>query len=123
MRKRALVLLVALTAVTACAETRTRTIVDVPTNSIYVKPGPVAINGGVSAPNAYVGPDHPFVTDYVLKRPTASDYADINLAVGGHIRDGIRLHPVPGTGYAYAMINGRTVLADANRQRIVKIYD
>lgn len=92
-------------------------------NKIYTPPGPVAVDGGVPSPTRYVAPDDVFVTDYVLNRPVKTDYDDsVNIAVGGWLNDNIRLHPVPGTGYAYASVNGVTVLADANRQRIVKIY-
>ena len=90
---------------------------------IYTPPGPVALDGGVSSPTRYVSPDDAFVTDYVLARPVKTDYDNsVNIAVGGRLNDGIRLHPVPGTAYAYASVNGVTVLADADRQRIVKIY-
>lgn len=92
-------------------------------NKIYTPPGPVAIDGGVSPANRYVAPDDPFVTDYVLARPVASDYFDdVNLAVGGRINDEIRIHDVPTTGYGYAMVNGVTVLVDKDRQRIVRVF-
>lgn len=91
-------------------------------NDIYTPPGKVAIDGGVPAPDAQVSVDDPFVTDYVLKRPVKTDYVDMTVAVGAWLNDEIRLHEVPSTGYAYASVNGIMVLADPNRQRIVKVY-
>lgn len=91
-------------------------------NKIYTPPGAVAIDGGVPAPDRYISPDDPFVTDYVLKRPVKTDYVEVNIQPGGWLNDEVRLHPVPTTGYAYASVNGVTVLADPNRQRIIKVY-
>lgn len=92
-------------------------------NDVYTPPGKHAIDGGAPSPTRYVSPEDPFVTDYVVKRPVKTDYDDtVTIAVGGHLNDHIRLHPVPSTGYAYASVNGITVLADPNRQRIVKVY-
>lgn len=90
---------------------------------IYAPPGPVAIDGGVRSTAAYVSPDHPFVTDYVLRRPVGSAYDDaVPVAVGVRLPDEVRLIEVPSTGYAYTMINGKTVLVDPQRRRIVKVF-
>lgn len=92
-------------------------------NKIYVEPGPTMIDGGMRPTSQQIPVDHPFVTNYVLRRPIASEYDPaVRLAVGFRLPDQIRLLPVPSTGYAYTMVNGRLVLVDPNRRRIVRVF-
>lgn len=136
MKKTAKIVLISalsLPLIAGCSQSTQRPVAAAPTKAepqyepglhpIYVAPGPVLIDGGTRPSSSYISPDDPFVTDYVLRRPVGSEYDPaVNVAVGGRVPDGFRILDVPSTGYAYTMINGKTVLVDPQRRRIVKVY-
>lgn len=123
MRKFVIPALAASALVAGCAQAPSTGEYEPGLHPVYAPPGPVAIDGGVRSTAAYISPDHPFVTDYVLRRPVGSAYDDgVAVEAGVRLPDEIRLLEVPSTGYAYTMINGKTVLVDPQRRRIVKVY-
>lgn len=125
MKSLSFVVFGALVSVAGCSvSTSDATDVYVPENhQLYAAPGQVMINGGTRATADHIDPNHPFVKDYVLHRPVRSSYdSTVQVTVGSRIADQVDLFDVPSTGYAYTMINGKTVLVDPQRRRIVKVY-
>ena len=83
-----------------------------------------AVSGAASGATAGTAAvERPVVVDqYVERNPAQSVYVDREVTIGASLPPSVRLQPIPDYEYAYAAVNGRTVLVDPTDRRVVHVY-